>query len=214
MKKAEIEYGNDGRTPSLARGLTKGLSRAIYENWQDNRERTKKPYFTNSRNKNYKLNIEFTSKLYDGLIVDFSEYGKAKKREAVFTVLVPTDSHDDFRLLYVIISFRNPKSADLFPMNLIASKHCIERIYQRFAGTDHSLIFTQLKPVLDFTFKIDTAEYRHWEIVTGDGMCIAVVEPCENGECEMTAITWVDKVKLGADQPCEVGEYRMIESTE
>lgn len=213
MGNSEIKYGTDGHPPSLARGLAKRLGRDIQYLWKYNRSHTTKPTFTQSRKKNYQLNIKYLKKLFDGLIIDITEYdfAKTKDRKCVFTVIGPKEGSDDFTFVVLIIPYRDPRHVDGHQANINISKHCLERLYQRYAGTENTLVVEQLKSILDIASGVDAIP-RYYEIGTGAGMCIAATDKKSDGQMEMTLITWVDKEKLAPEQPYNVGNYRIIES--
>lgn len=211
------DYGTSGRAGALHQGMAKAFPATLSGWLDDNVIRSSEPNLTGSRNVNYRNMNEFIKKRYNNTVLGISLGGSGKNRFTQYAVLVPTNNLDTFGVLVIELSFRNPRNLDQWITGISISRHAMERLFQRYAGTDPSKIVEQLQPLLTFYSELGEGDQGVYEVGTHAGMAIVAVEIERQGDSEddynitSTVITWVDKAKLSPTQSAEVGVWKLID---
>jgi hypothetical protein len=192
---------------SEAMASTKGLPRRMLNQIEHNKSRIAPRPMTKSRGKNYRMVINLLLQTYKGLVITTGEEGKGKSRFTYIVVLTPNTAATAFCLMMYQVYFKDPMQDLYNELAINIRPHVVQRIFQRYAGTDHDAALAVLSALILIPISLDGA--GTWELGTGNGMFI--IETTADRVMQADVITWVDAEKLRPEQTVDVSAYRKID---
>lgn len=214
------EWGTGQSAPVTA--LAKGHARQMVINMRDrlvsNLSTMSQADKTRSRKKNYDLMVGNYCRAYEGLIIDCNEVtkpnGKIKDKYWILVVVLPSENNANFIFSEIIIRYRNPAIVEQCIYNIKITEHAMHRLMQRMPSSGemlHQDVLDELA-VLHHWFRQEavSAGLGTFEIGTGRGMGVFVLEETSPESFTMVLLTWVDRSKLRPDQPFEELEWQKI----